>query len=112
MSALDRRVVAAPGEPVSITHAQLSHSEDMSRREKRYFLTMFIRVACFIALCFAPGWWKLAFLVGAAVLPTVAVVLGNAADRRSAVIDDTEPAFHVAGEITDHQTITGEVVDD
>ena len=113
MTALDRRVATPPGEPVVITHAALSHSDDMSRRQHRYLITMSIRTACFVGLWLTPGVWRWSFLVGAAVLPAIAVVLGNAADRRSVVVDDTVPS---TGEtpreaITDQSVIPGEVVD-
>lgn len=107
-------MATAPGEPVVITKAALSHTEDMARRQKRYLLTMLIRTACFVGLCLTPGIWRWSFLLGAAVLPTIAVVLGNAADRRSVVTDDPTPvsAVQPIGELTDHAVIRGEVVDD
>ncbi|HEX2856748.1 MAG TPA: DUF3099 domain-containing protein [Propionibacteriaceae bacterium] len=115
MTALDRRVAPPPGEPVVITRAAPSHSEDMGRRQKRYLITMLIRTACFVGLVLTPGVWRWAFLAGAAVLPTIAVVLGNAADRRSVVSDDTEPV-PASDEperpaLTDTTVIPGEVVD-
>ncbi len=100
----------AAGEPTVITHAALSHSEDMSRRQRRYLLTMLIRTACFLGLVLTPGPWRWSFLVGAAILPTIAVVLANAADRRAVVDDDVEEFARPA--LTDHTTIPGEVVDD
>lgn len=98
-----------------ITRAAPSHSEDMGRRQKRYLITMLIRTACFVGLVLTPGVWRWAFLAGAAVLPTIAVVLGNAADRRSVVSDDTEPV-PASDEperpaLTDTTVIPGEVVD-
>ncbi len=99
-----------------ITHAALSHSEDMARRQKRYLITMSIRTACFVGLWLTPGVWRWAFLVGAAILPTIAVVLGNAADRRGVVVDDTTPPDDgdeaPRKAITDRSVIRGEVVDD
>ena len=97
-----------------ITHAAPSHSDDMARRQKRYLITMFIRTACFVGLWLTPGVWRWAFLAGAAVLPTVAVVLGNAADRRSVVVDDTPPPAPdepARPAITDTTVIPGEVVE-
>lgn len=101
---------ATTGEPVVITKAAPSHSEDMSRRQKRYLITMLIRTGCFVGLVLTPGYWRWSFLIGAAVLPPIAVLLGNAADRRSVVIDEAPAAD--ARALTDHRTITGEVVDD
>ena len=76
-------------------------------------ITMAIRTGCFLGLAFTPNIWRWAFLVGAAVLPTIAVVLGNAADRRSSVIEDTPQPGDAApiAAITAHETIPGEVVD-
>lgn len=81
-------------------------------RLRRYLVSMAIRVACFVSMYWVPGWWKLVCVAGAAFIPTVAVVLGNAADRRSVVTPDPEPTFAVSGELLDHHVIPGEVVDD
>ena len=98
-----------------ITHAAPSHSDDMARRQKRYLITMLIRTACFVGLWLTPGVWRWTFLAGAAILPTIAVVLGNAADRRSVVVDDTEPEpaadLPQRPALTDTSVVPGEVVD-
>lgn len=44
---------------------------------------MGIRVACFIAAFIATDIWRWIFLVGAAVLPGIAVLLANAIDLRT-----------------------------
>lgn len=43
----------------------------------RYAIAMGIRVICIIACFFVQGWWLLLPIVGAIVLPYVAVVLAN-----------------------------------
>ncbi len=70
-------------EQVVITDAKLSASEDLERRQRRYLWTMLIRVVCFAAMFFVPGWWKLAAVAGAVFLPAIAVLLANEQDRRA-----------------------------
>ena len=70
-------------QPVRITTATTSHSDDLWAREKRYMLTMGIRTACFLIAitCYlsdAPRWIAWVFIAGSLVLPYVAVVMANA----------------------------------
>ncbi|NUS51960.1 MAG: DUF3099 domain-containing protein [Nocardioidaceae bacterium] len=66
-------------EPVRITTASRSHSDDISTRQRRYLISMGIRTACFIAAVLSIGHWYLwVFLVASFVLPYVAVVMANA----------------------------------
>jgi len=70
-------------EPVRITTASRSHSDEVWAREKRYIITMGIRTACFIAavLCYLsplPRWFTWVFMIGSLVLPYIAVVMANA----------------------------------
>ncbi len=70
-------------EPVRITSASRSHSDDLWSREKRYMITMGIRTACFIGAvtCFLTGvtlWVVWTLMVGSLILPYVAVVMANA----------------------------------
>lgn len=81
--AFQQRETRPPVEPTVITDARLSKSEDISRREVRYLITMLFRTACFGVIFLVPGWWKLFVVAGAAILPPIAVVLGNAQDNRS-----------------------------
>lgn len=95
-----------PGEVHVITDAAIAHSADVSRRQHRYLITMGIRTACFILLVVTPSPWRWAFLGFAAILPGFAVLLGNAADRRSAPASKIqEPSTH---ELTSHQIIEGQ----
>ena len=65
-------------DPVRITSATRSHSEDIAGRQRRYLISMAIRTACFVlAIIFrdtAAVWFLVA---GAVVLPYVAVVIAN-----------------------------------
>jgi hypothetical protein len=81
-------------EPVRITSASRSHSEDLWAREKRYMVTMGIRTACFVLgvgfyLSPAPKWICVVFIIGSLVLPYIAVVMANAG--ASADPDRSEP---------------------
>lgn len=69
--------------PAVITSARVPKSLDTAARQRRYLLTMGIRVACFIAAFIATDIWRWIFLVGAAVLPGIAVLLANAIDLRT-----------------------------
>ncbi|HWL59828.1 MAG TPA: DUF3099 domain-containing protein [Microbacteriaceae bacterium] len=63
--------------PVVITRAPVSPEEDRHRRVVSYTVMMAIRFACFIAVFFVEGWWQLACLVGAVLLPYLAVTRAN-----------------------------------
>ncbi len=66
------------GDAVTITSARRSLSEDISSRTRRYLILMGIRTTCFVAaVAFASGWVRWACILGAVVLPYVAVVLAN-----------------------------------
>jgi hypothetical protein len=68
---------------VNITDAQPGASADLKSREKRYGITMAIRVACFlIAVIWVPSPYLWVLLAAAAVLPYVAVIIANQADQR------------------------------
>ena len=61
-----------------ITHAQKSLSSDLPSRQRRYFISMMIRTACFILMVVLPSPYRWFALVGAAGLPYFAVVIANA----------------------------------
>lgn len=65
-----------------ITSAGRGRTLDADERNKRYLITMGLRTAFFVAFFFVPGWWKIACLLTAALLPAIAVLLANAADNR------------------------------
>ncbi len=68
---------------MNITDAQPGASADLKSREKRYGITMAVRVACFlIAIIWVPRPYMWVLLAAAAVLPYVAVIIANQADER------------------------------
>jgi hypothetical protein len=73
-------------DPVLVTTATKSPRQELRERERRYLVTMGLRVLCFILaiVLFGVGLrWVAAFAVaGSLVLPWVAVVAANAGPRR------------------------------
>jgi hypothetical protein len=70
-------------DPVRITSAARSHSDELGARQRRYVISMSIRTVCFLlaVLSFTldwPTWAMWIFLIGSLVLPYVAVVMANA----------------------------------
>ena len=65
-------------EPISITSAQESLTNDQSGRARRYFISMMIRTACFILTVILPSPYRWIALSGALLLPYVAVIVANA----------------------------------
>lgn len=65
-----------------ITSAADSLSDDQSRRVKRYLLQMAIRMACFIGAVFVDGILMWALLLGAVILPYIAVIEANSGRER------------------------------
>ena len=48
---------------------------------------MGVRVACVIACFFVQGWWLLAFVIGAVLLPYIAVVIANVGYKEGGVVE-------------------------
>lgn len=73
----------AKSDAVRITTARSSAADDMRSRQRRYAISMTIRLVCFVAaVAVGPGVLRWV-LVGAAVfLPLFAVVMANANDQR------------------------------
>ena len=70
-------------DPVLVTTAGRSPQQDRRDRERRYLITMAVRVLAFIvAIVVARGWIRVIAIVLALVLPWVAVVAANAGPRR------------------------------
>jgi Flp pilus assembly protein TadB len=61
-----------------ITNAPLALTRDQSARQKRYFISMMIRTACFVLTVVLPSPYRWFALAGAAGLPYFAVVIANA----------------------------------
>ena len=74
--------------PVLVTTAGKSPRDERRERERRYLLTMGLRVVCFVAaiVLFAAGlrWVGAIAAAGSLILPWVAVVAANATPRRAA----------------------------
>lgn len=62
----------------SITQAGSALSDDLPGRQKRYFISMMIRTACFLLAVFTPSPFRWFFLTGAVVLPYISVIVANA----------------------------------
>jgi Flp pilus assembly protein TadB len=75
--------------PIRITTASAGAGADIAARQKRYVITMGIRTLCFLVVAVlamthaGPGWLPWIFVVGAVVLPYIAVVMANAASTKS-----------------------------
>jgi hypothetical protein len=80
-----------------ITSAQPSLSRDLPARQRRYFISMMIRTACFVATVFLPNPYRWVALAGALLLPYFAVVMANAGRETllpgAAVINDDNRAL-------------------
>jgi len=74
-----------------ITTAPEPLADDVARRTRRYLVQMGIRLVCFLLAVTTwghiPGWLSGLLLIGAVVLPYVAVILANAGRERR----DTPP---------------------
>ena len=65
-------------EDVVIPNAQSALSDDQRGRQRRYFYSMMLRTACFIATIFLPNPYRWFAMAGAIFLPYIAVVIANA----------------------------------
>mgnify|MGYP003433199836 CR=1 FL=1 len=71
-------------QPQSITSLPESPDDDRRRRMIRYLITMSIRVVCIVLCLFVSGWWLVLPIVGAVILPYIAVVLANSVAQSDA----------------------------
>ena len=73
-------------EAVRITSAAASRNVDIATRQRRYLLSMGLRTICFVGAIIASlagiHWLWPILIVGAVVLPYVAVVMANAASTK------------------------------
>lgn len=69
---------AAQGGVYDVTSAPKSLTNDLSSRQKRYFISMMIRTLCFILTVILPSPFRWFALAGAVTLPYIAVVIANA----------------------------------
>jgi hypothetical protein len=77
-------------DPVRVTSAGLSATEERQARMRRYVLTQLVRAGCFVLAVALPVpiWAKLLLVLGALVLPWMGVVAANAAPSRERVGDN------------------------
>jgi hypothetical protein len=66
----------------TVTSAPSSTVDDQDQRVKRYLTMMGIRVLCFGLFFVTDGWIRWVAIVGAVVLPYIAVVTANAVRPR------------------------------
>jgi hypothetical protein len=73
-------------EAVRITSASASRNDDIAARQKRYLFSMGVRTLCFVGAIVAASlgihWLWPILIVGAVVLPYVAVVMANASTSK------------------------------
>lgn len=93
-----------------ITSAQRGTSLDLEARQRRYLITMGIRTACFFAFLIVPGWWKVACLLAAAILPAVGVLLANNADHHAP--EDPQVAEQPRNALPGNTVLSGRLADD
>lgn len=86
-----------------VTTAGLSGTDDRHVRQRRYAITQICRLACFILAVTLPVplLVKLAFIVGAFVLPWMGVMAANGGpvvqkDRENAIVDRVEEPLRIA----------------
>lgn len=66
------------GGSISITSARRGLTEDLDGRVRRYLVSMGVRTACFVVAVLTTGPVRWTALVGAVLLPYIAVVVANA----------------------------------
>lgn len=71
-----------PAEPVRITGARQSRSEQIRGRQTRYVISMLIRTGCFVGAVLVDGVLRWVLVAAAIFLPYIAVVLANAGVQR------------------------------
>ena len=88
-----RRKSRDAADVISITSAPEPLADDLARRTRRYLLQMGIRTLCFVLAVVlwgvVPVGVSLLFIVGAVVLPYVAVLFANAGRERT----DSAPTY-------------------
>ncbi|HEX3823857.1 MAG TPA: DUF3099 domain-containing protein [Mycobacteriales bacterium] len=84
--------MSGPEDPILVTTAPISPRDERRGRERRYLITMAVRVvAVIVAIAFATGWIRVVAVILALVLPWIAVVLANAGPNRRT---DEKPSLY------------------
>ena len=73
-----RKSVSKAPAVYDITAAPASLTRDPAGRQRRYFISMMIRTACFLLTVILPSPYRWFALLGAVTLPYIAVVVANA----------------------------------
>ena len=73
-----RKSVSKAPAVYDITAAPASLTRDQAGRQRRYFISMMIRTACFLLTVILPSPYRWFALLGAVTLPYIAVVIANA----------------------------------
>ncbi len=96
-----------------ITDARVSTSAEMSKRIRRYTITMAFRTACFVSMIFVSGPARWVLLAGAIVLPYIAVLFANQANQRTPHGSLTQGVPSDLPQLTaGEDVVSGYVVDD
>jgi hypothetical protein len=77
-----QRARGAAPEVHHITGARTAHSDDFDHRVRRYLFSMAVRTVCVVLAVVVSGPLRWVFVVGAVLLPYVAVVMANAVGER------------------------------
>lgn len=106
----------------AITNAAVAHSDEMHQRMVKYATAMGIRMVCLVSIFIFDGWFKLIPIIGAVILPWVAVVIANGGSdivhRDTVELLDEAPMYAVApgadpaAEEAAHEVLAGEIVPD
>jgi hypothetical protein len=84
--------MAARNQVYRITSAQTGLTIEQAGRTRRYLISMAIRTVCFLGAVVTDGWLRWLLVLGAVVLPYLAVVVANAGRERT---KDTLPTVFV-----------------
>lgn len=116
-----RHGAPASGVP-SITNAAVAHSDEMHQRMVKYATAMGIRMVCLVSIFVFDGWFKLIPVIGAVILPWVAVVIANGgsdiAHQETVDLLDEAPMYAVApgadaaAQEAANEVLAGEIVPD
>ncbi len=74
-------------QPQSITSLPPSPTDERRGRVVKYSIAMAVRLICIGAMFFVQGWWLLAMLLAAVILPYIAVVLANVGNTSGGAVE-------------------------
>ncbi|MDN5571604.1 MAG: DUF3099 domain-containing protein [Propionibacteriaceae bacterium] len=97
--------------PTIITDARYGTTLSAESRERRYLWTMAFRVVTFLVALFSPLPWNVLLFLAAALLPAIAVLLGNARDNHLEPAMDPEPDAPARPALERGEVVHGDVVE-